>query len=340
MKPSRRSLLAAKLLERFLSGPHGDALAGDLLEQYRQGRSTAWYWRQVLSAIVVSLASDRTLGGAALLALLLVLTLIIVGVVRHPSSLGIGLFVTDIALLSGDGLFAAWAWRQRGREVRDALIVGAQTGLMVGLIFIAAHLVESFVPANKTAQLVRGAGSTLLMLGLFGVAGSAAWERTRSAILAATAGLWSASVATLIFVAFALSFNLAFEAHAASLLYEPFVQSGMTDAAAFVVRNSLQAISEILIRMPIAALMLSLTGSVSNAWIKKWPRRLAVSAALLTPLIFVFGAFALWYADSLTRAARPPFVMAGVLSAGLALCAAHPIWSSLSHKHHQVPPAI
>jgi hypothetical protein len=28
-----------------------EALAGDLLEQYQQGRSTAWYWRQVLVAI-------------------------------------------------------------------------------------------------------------------------------------------------------------------------------------------------------------------------------------------------------------------------------------------------
>ena len=37
----------------------------------------------------------------------------------------------------------------------------------------------------------------------------------------------------------------------------------------------------------------------------------------------------LWYADSLERAARPPFVMAGVLTAGIALCGAHPLWSSL-----------
>ena len=41
------------------------------------------------------------------------------------------------------------------------------------------------------------------------------------------------------------------------------------------------------------------------------------------------GAAALVHADSLERAARPPFVMTGVALAGLAPCGAHPIWSAL-----------
>lgn len=39
------------LLEHFVN--HDTALVGDLLEECRQGRSTAWYWREVLTAIVV-----------------------------------------------------------------------------------------------------------------------------------------------------------------------------------------------------------------------------------------------------------------------------------------------
>jgi len=31
---------------------------GDLIEQYRQGRSGIWYWRQVLAAILVGIAHD------------------------------------------------------------------------------------------------------------------------------------------------------------------------------------------------------------------------------------------------------------------------------------------
>jgi hypothetical protein len=50
--------VATWLLERFVEGPRRESLVGDLLEQYSQGRSTAWYWRQVVTAIVTSAARD------------------------------------------------------------------------------------------------------------------------------------------------------------------------------------------------------------------------------------------------------------------------------------------
>ena len=174
-------------------------------------------------------------------------------------------------------------------------------------------------------------------LALLGAAGSAARERTRSIKLGVVAGLWCGSVGVMILLSFALTLNLAFEAHAASWLHEPFVASGMSDAGAFVVRNSLEAASEILVRIPIAALLLAFSGGVSSAWMMKRPRRLAVLVAWFTPFFFVAGGASLWYADSLDRAARPPFVMAGVLTAGIALCGAHPIWSSLSSRRGDRP---
>ncbi len=332
MKASHSPILATKLLEQLVSGPHCDALAGDLIEQYRQGRSAVWLWRQALLAIIVSFMKDRTLGGPAVLGSLLVLLLMIVSVGRHPSSLGTGLFTTDLALLSGYGAFSIWVWRQR-REAREALAAGAQAGLILGVVLIASHTIEWFaLDETRAVRFVRGAGSALLMLGLLGAAGSAAWQRTRSTMSAVIAGLWCGSLAVVIFLSFALTLNIAFEAHAASWLHEPFVASGMSDAGAFVVRNSLEAASEILVRVPIAALVLAFSGGVSNAWLMKWPRRLAALAAWFTPFFFAAGAAALWHADSLDRVARPPFVMAGVLTAGIALCGAHPIWSSLSSR--------
>jgi hypothetical protein len=289
--------------------------------------------------IVVGLAKDRTLGGPAILGSVCVVLLVIVSVLRHPSSLGTGLLVTDLALLSGCGALAAWVWRRRRPEWRDALTAGAQAGMVLGIVLIASHAIEWFALfATRTGQLVRGAGSALLMLALLGAAGSAAWQRTRSITVAVIAGLWCGSLATLMLLGFALTLNLAFEAHAAAWLHEPFVASGMSDAGAFVVRNALEAASEILVRMPIAALVLSLSGSLANAWITTRPRSLAVLAAWFTPVVFMVGAAALWYADSLERAARPPFVLAGVLTAGIALCGVHPIWSSLSHRHRERPP--
>lgn len=338
MTPLQPPVLATKLLERLASGPHGDALGGDLIEQYREGRSAIWYWRQVLLAIIVSFAKDRTLGGPAILASVLVVLLMVVSVSRHPASLGSGLFITDISLLLGYGAFSVGVWRQRDAKARTALTAEAQTGILLGVVLITSHTIEwGGLFESRAGQFIRGAGSILLILGLLGAAGSAAWQRTGSIVLAIIAGLWCGSLGILILLSYALSLNLAFEAHAASWLHEPFVLSGMNDAGAFVVRNSLEAASEILVRLPIAALALSFSGCLSNAWITKWPRSLTVLAAAVNPFIFGGGAFALWYAGSLSRAARPPFIMTGVLAAAIALCSVHPIWSSLFRKASRTP---
>lgn len=42
------------LLHRFGMGYHGESLAGDLIEQYQQGHSPYWCWKQVIAAVVVA----------------------------------------------------------------------------------------------------------------------------------------------------------------------------------------------------------------------------------------------------------------------------------------------
>jgi hypothetical protein len=46
--------LAIALMTRLVSGPHRESLIGDLIEQHQRGRSTLWFWRQTLIAIVRS----------------------------------------------------------------------------------------------------------------------------------------------------------------------------------------------------------------------------------------------------------------------------------------------
>ncbi len=216
--------------------------------------------------------------------------------------------------------------------MNTVLSVGVRAGLMLAAVFIANHLIEFLAPAgNRTVNLVRGAGAVLLMLGLFGAAGSAAWGRTRSMASAVLAGLCCAAVGMIAGLGFAFAFNLVFEAHVVARLHDAFAASGMS-AHAFVVRNSLEAISEMVVRLPIAALVLSVAGAILNALLSTRTRGVVLASASLTPLLFVAGAAALWHADSLERSARPPFVMAGVLAAGLALCGAHPVWWSLSRR--------
>jgi hypothetical protein len=103
----------------------------------------------------------------------------------------------------------------------------------------------------------------------------------------------------------------------------------MSDPGAFLLRNSLEAASEGLVRMPVFALIFSLIGALANAWIIRLPPNAVLASVWIAPILLVTGAAALLYANSLQRSARPPFVMAGVLLAGVALSAAHPIWSAL-----------
>jgi hypothetical protein len=58
MKSSPAPTLATRFLNHFGSGPTNDTLIGDLLEEYVSGRSRAWYWRQVLMAILVGSYRD------------------------------------------------------------------------------------------------------------------------------------------------------------------------------------------------------------------------------------------------------------------------------------------
>ena len=50
--------LATWLLQRFVVGHRGNSLVGDLLERYQQKRSPAWYWNQVITAILASTMRD------------------------------------------------------------------------------------------------------------------------------------------------------------------------------------------------------------------------------------------------------------------------------------------
>jgi hypothetical protein len=50
MRSGPPPVIATWLLERFCADV---ALAGDLVEQYRDGRSMAWYWKQAIAAVSV-----------------------------------------------------------------------------------------------------------------------------------------------------------------------------------------------------------------------------------------------------------------------------------------------
>ena len=54
MSTRKPPAIAMWLLHRFGMGYHGESLAGDLIEQYQQGGSAYWCWKQVIVAVVVA----------------------------------------------------------------------------------------------------------------------------------------------------------------------------------------------------------------------------------------------------------------------------------------------
>jgi hypothetical protein len=46
--------LALWLLKKWGSAYQSESLAGDLIEQYQEGRGRAWYWKQVTAAILIA----------------------------------------------------------------------------------------------------------------------------------------------------------------------------------------------------------------------------------------------------------------------------------------------
>lgn len=270
------------------------------------------------------------LGCAIVVGTLFVLLLVAVGVIQHRTSVqgsGVGLLRTDVALLFVYGFAGILVWKQASSSAITAEIVGAQVGLLVGAVQIANHLIEAFVPTRPFILII---SPVFLTIALLGTAGAGAWERTRSLPLTVIGGICCAIVAALMTLCFAISFNLLFAARVDWQLREAFAASGMIDPGGFRVKNILEASSEILVRMPLIATCLALVGGVIHAWMSGESRRMLIAAAgFLAPLMFVLGASGLWYANTVERAARPPFVMSGVLLSGVALSAAYPIWSVL-----------
>ncbi|HET9178455.1 MAG TPA: hypothetical protein VFQ24_08880 [Terriglobia bacterium] len=58
MTESKPPALASWMLDHLLCGGSNEALAGDLHEEFQRRRSVAWYWRQVIGAILASFANE------------------------------------------------------------------------------------------------------------------------------------------------------------------------------------------------------------------------------------------------------------------------------------------
>jgi hypothetical protein len=259
----------------------------------------------------------------------------IVAITRHPASLqgdGMRLLWFNICLLLAYAAAAFWLSRQSAPGVISSARVGLKFGVLLGGVHAANHLSEMLIVDRPFVCII---APIFLMIALFGVTGSVGWAFTRSFRSAFIAAMACAMVGMLSALIAAFILNLTFEQQAASQLKGAFALSGLNDPTDFLVRNMLQAASEGLMRMPLLASLPSVVVAVVNPLLSKLSRRVVLALTYVLPILFMLGGALLWYADSMTRSARPPFIMLGVALTGVALSSAPAIWSTLSRTRHR-----
>jgi preprotein translocase subunit SecY len=201
MRSTEPPPLATWLIEH--TGRNRASLAGDLLEEYRQGQSAAWYWRQVLTTLArdVSMEALIVVGLIALYRVATLLTIpgadarTLAAFAQHSSqstfarydvltgrnlarvtvlALGIAPFVTASIVVQLSTL--VW-WMVRGR--RESFwklpIVTATWAIAIALALIQSAGVATFLERQNIA-----AGGTLVP--------SPGWGFRLSAMLVITAG--------------------------------------------------------------------------------------------------------------------------------------------------------
>jgi len=282
---------------------------------------------------------SRTLARAALIGIVFLLCLLLFAVARYPASLSAGgwasFLATAVALLAY-GAAAVWAGRQTSAERLTALRLGALAGLLLGAVAAANLALELFANLDATWAAVAGVSQWGLMFLAFGAAGSAAYLRLRSVLLALLAAGWAALISTTLTLLAGFANALLSMPHMQQVLRGEFAQSALTDPQAFVIQNTLTSGVMHVLLAPAIALAFGLAGALAAAVLGSVRGGPARGLAALELLLGVGGVAALRYSSSLERAARPPYVMFGLLALGAAMACLHPILSALRRR---APPA-
>lgn len=120
MTRSTPPAFATRLLTLFMD-PGNQALVGDLLEQYSEGRSRWWYWRQVVAAVAQSALGHArehpmsSLGGVLAGCMTLYAFGAVIGVLRTQLTVG--------SLIN----LRLWWWQHNGPSLERPLVIAWST---------------------------------------------------------------------------------------------------------------------------------------------------------------------------------------------------------------------
>jgi hypothetical protein len=277
----------------------------------------------------ITLASEL-LAGVGIVAMLL-----IYGAWSFPESTTRGGRVNlgvSLAVLLVYGAVSEWARRSSSCKARLALVCGARVGLLIGLIEVVNHWLESFGDLRSPLPGILGVSMWGVLFLCFGAAASATYQKLGSFRLSVVASVWSAMVSTVALMLFGMTLTLLYMPHMQVVLAGDFAASGMTDPRAFVVRNLIDAASSHLLIAPGVAAIAGIFSTLIGVMLRSIGRRTLALLACSEVLVLAVGIMAIRFASSLDRSARPPYIMCGLLALGGALAAAYPVASAIRYK--------
>jgi hypothetical protein len=263
-----------------------------------------------------------------LLGITVILVLICYAVLSHPASVshaGLLNFLASVGALLAYAGAALWVRHRSAGLVQIVLAEGARVGLGLGVIAIFDLVLEHFVASDSTVNVIRGVGMWGLMFLAFGAAGSAAYQKAGSLGLAVMSSVWAGLLSAVCMLIGGFVLAVMFMPQMVQILAPEYARSGMIDPQAFVVQHTLSASTLHLLLVPVVAAIFGLIGGCASSALRHTRRNLAVSVGIFELLIFAGGLASLRFASSLDRAARPPFVMTGLLALGITLACAHPV---------------
>jgi hypothetical protein len=171
-----------------------------------------------------------------------------------------------------------------------------------------------------------------LMFFSFGGVSSATYQKLGSISLGIVASVWSALVSAVATVLFASSLGLIFMPRMQLVLAGGFVESGMVDSRAFVVRNLFDGAFTHLLLAPCLAGIVGAASGLALSMLRSLAQRTIVVLGSLGVLLLFSGVAAIRFASSLERAARPPFIMFGLLALCVSLASAYPLATTIRRR--------
>ena len=276
-----------------------------------------------------------TFGFETFIGIAVVISLLLYSLLLFPESLEHGEYtnflITATALLVY-GLISFWVYRTKPEPLRLSLSQGARLGVLLGVIEIINHSLETFASLDQSISAILGVSMWGLMFLVFGSVGSAIYKRFSSFRLSIISSIWCALVSTVMILLFGFLTSLIFMSRYEEILNGDFIQSGLSNPKAFVILNTINSAASHVILAPLTAVLFGFGGGLAFKILGSIQKKIAIVFAASDLLLVVVGVWSIQLANSLSRSDRPPFILVGLVSIGIAMVCIYPIFSALKTR--------